>query len=85
MRLWLWDTATWHGVTDDEDRAMQRAAESMGDSGTARVELAFLSASFSTLTCDHIRTGIGWTATRAAETVTWQPLAASQDPPARAS
>ncbi len=77
MRLWLWDTATHRGVTDDEDRAMTRAEECLGDSDTARVELALLSASFDTLTNDHIRTGIGWTGTHAAGTVQWAPLATS--------
>jgi hypothetical protein len=75
MRLWLWETATHRGVTDDEDRAMAHAEEYLGDSATARVELAVLSASFNTLTNDHIRTGIGWTGTNAAGSVRWAPLA----------
>jgi hypothetical protein len=73
-RLWLWDVANCHGVTDDEDRAIKRAQECMRDGDMARVELAVLSASFAKLTNDHISTGAGWQATNAAGTVEWEPL-----------
>lgn len=80
MHLWLWDTGTHCGVSDDEGHAMGHAEEHTGDGGTARVELAFLSASLDTLTNDHVRTGIGWTGTRAAGTVRWSRLTAGPDP-----
>jgi hypothetical protein len=35
-RLWLWDVANCHGVTDDRDRAMKRAQECMRDGDLAR-------------------------------------------------
>jgi hypothetical protein len=86
MRLWLWDTATHHGVTDDECVAMDRAAQCLGDGGTARVELAFLSASLDRLSNDHVRTGIGWTGTYATGIVQWVPLPVAREwPPAGAS
>ena len=78
-RLWLWETAAYLGVTDDEGRAIARASECVCGGGTARVELAFLSASFDALTCSHIRTGVGWTATAPAAAagprpLRWQPI-----------
>jgi hypothetical protein len=74
MRLWLWDAGNYHGVTNDEDRALECAEHWMNDDGIARVELAILATSFHRLTAEHIRTGIGWTGHRAADTVTWTPL-----------
>jgi hypothetical protein len=78
MRLWLWETATHRGVTDDEDQARGQAERCLGDGGTARVELAFLSASLDRLANDYVRTGIGWTGTRATGTVRWSRLVADQ-------
>lgn len=83
MRLWLWDAANYCGVTDDEDRALKRAEECMQDGDAARVELAFLGASFEHLSNNHIRTGAGWTAIQEADSITWIPLSAA--PPVRAS
>ncbi len=74
MRLWLWDVGNFHGVTNDEDCAMERAERLMGDGDVARVELAFLTTSFHRLSAEHIRTGAGWTGHRVAGTVTWTPL-----------
>ena len=83
MRLWLWDAANYCGVTDDEDRALDHAAAYLHDGDTARVELAFLAASFEHLSNKHIRTGAGWTTTQESGSITWIPL--SEAPPVRAS
>jgi hypothetical protein len=74
MRLWLWDAGNYHGVTNDEDCALECAEHWMRDGDDARVELAILTTSFHRLTAEHVRTGIGWTGRRTDGTVTWTPL-----------
>jgi hypothetical protein len=77
MRLWLWDVANYCGVSDDEACALKHAEERMQDGDAARVELAFLAASFEHLTNNHIRTSAGWTATQESGSVTWAPLSSA--------
>jgi hypothetical protein len=74
MRLWLWDAGNYHGVTNDEDRALECAEHWMRAGDIARVELAILTTSFQRLSAEHIRTGTGWTGHRTAHKVTWTPL-----------
>jgi hypothetical protein len=74
MRLWLWDVGNYHGVSNDEDCALECAEHWMRDGDIARVELAILRTSFRRLSAEHIRTGTGWAGHRAAGTVTWTPL-----------
>jgi hypothetical protein len=74
MRLWLWDAGNYHGVTNDEDCALECAEHWMRDGDIARVELAILTTSFHRLSAEHVRTGTGWTGHRAAGAVTWTPL-----------
>jgi hypothetical protein len=74
MRLWLWDAGNYHGVTNDEDCALECAEHWMGDGDVARVELAILITSFRRLSFEHCRTGTGWIGIRAGGTVTWTPL-----------
>jgi len=74
MRLWLWDVGNYHGVSNDEDCALECAEHWMRDGDIARVELAILRTSFRRLSAEHIRTGTGWAGHRAAGTVTWTPI-----------
>jgi hypothetical protein len=76
MRLWLWDAGNYHGVTNDEDRALECAEHWMRAGDIARVELAILTTSFQRLSAEHIRTGTGWTGHGTAGNVTWTPLGA---------
>jgi hypothetical protein len=54
--LYLWETATACGVTDDRTRAMDAAAETTDD-GCARVDRARLTFG---MTSRHVRLGDGW-------------------------
>jgi hypothetical protein len=74
MRLWLWDVGNYHGVTNNEDCALECAEHWMRDGDVARVELAILTTSFRRLSAEHVRTGTGWAGHRAAGVVTWTPL-----------
>jgi hypothetical protein len=76
MRLWLWDVANYHGVTNDETTALECAEHWLRDGEVARVELAFVASSVQRLSFDHFRTGAGWIGSRADGTVTWTPLGA---------
>lgn len=69
MIVFLWDSygpGRFHGVTDDKERALQRAEDCItsGAASGARVEVAQLVTSFAALTTQYRRTGDGWTAQR---------------------
>jgi hypothetical protein len=74
MRVWLWDAGRYHGVTDDEARAMDRAEASLRHGGLAHVELALVIPSIRYVTWRYIRTGAGWTGTNVGGSVAWRPL-----------
>ncbi|MCW2931633.1 MAG: hypothetical protein JWM19_2595 [Actinomycetia bacterium] len=69
MDAWEWTAGSWTGITDHEERALERAAGRLDVGETARVEKAISS-------CGALyRLGVGWTATRAeADSIDWQPL-----------
>jgi hypothetical protein len=63
MKVWVWDAGKRHGVTDNPERAKQRAGEQLLRGETARVERAHFLLGSSTIG-RYERTGTGWTAVR---------------------
>lgn len=75
LTVYLWDAATWSGVSDSLDVAQRRVTARMGQDGRGRIEVAGLAVGVSTLTRVYERTGRGWTANRRPDgTVSWVPV-----------
>jgi hypothetical protein len=69
--VYLWDAATWSGVSDSLEEAQRHAAARLGDGGHGRVEAAWLAMGSWTLTFCYQRTG-RWRA-RPCRTRRWRP------------
>jgi hypothetical protein len=62
MMVWLWETGSECGISDDLCRACEAASASLrdGQADSARIELALLLAGGDWLTSGYYRTGVGW-------------------------
>lgn len=75
MRLWLWDAGNHCGVTDDEGRAREVAADCISGADTARVELARLvTVTTAGFEPGYERSGVGDVGRRAGNRMVWTPL-----------
>jgi hypothetical protein len=73
--VYLWDAATWSGVSGSQDQAQRHAAACLGEGGQGRIEAARLVLGFWTLTFCYQRTGPAWTTRRCPDgTVFWDPV-----------
>jgi hypothetical protein len=73
--VYLWDAATWSGVSGSLEDAQQHAAARMGARGHGRIETAWLVLGCWSLAQCYERTGRAWTACRAPDgTVSWDPV-----------
>jgi hypothetical protein len=82
MMVWLWETGSERGVSDDLTRACEAASACLrdGQAGSARVERALLMVGGNWLISGYQRTGTGWLAQpRRDGEVSWAPLAGSPE------
>jgi hypothetical protein len=75
MFVYLWDADRWSGVSDSDGAALAAVVACItgGGAGTAKVELARVTLSPRLDKC-YERSGVGWTARRDGDRVTWAGL-----------
>ena len=61
VTVYLWDAATWSGVSDSLDDAQRHAAVRLGHDEQGRIEAARLVTSVGSLSFCYERTGQTWT------------------------
>ncbi|MGH3166986.1 MAG: hypothetical protein ACRDN0_14005 [Trebonia sp.] len=72
MTVYLWEAATWSGVSGSLGEAQRRATAHVEGGGQGRIEAALLAMGAPGLTFCYQRTGRSWTARRHPDgTVSW--------------
>lgn len=75
VTVYLWDAATWSGVSGSLEDAQRNAGARLSDEGHGRIEAALLVTAVSSLSFCYERTGRAWTAVHCRDGVVWwQPV-----------